>query len=802
MTATFRVCVGALVATVLLASTGCGGAQERKASYLEKGQKYFDARNYEKASVEFRNALQIDPNDATARYKVGQVNERLGKPRDAAGQYQAAIDQDAKFLPARAALARLYLLGGLPDRAMELVEPGLTQDPKNAQLLTARGAAKSQLGNVPGAFEDAEAAVKFAPDDEYAIALLASLYRSNARSDKAIEVVRAGLEKLPNSIDLHVVLADLELGQQHVPQAEAQLRRVIELQPDELTHRYRLARFYLLSKNVDAAEKTMRETVKVAPDNVEAKLALAELIASQRGVEKGEVELKQFVAKEKEGAALHLALARFYETHKKPEKAQAMYREIIESAGTKPDGLTARNRLAALLVQTNQLDAAKQLVEAVLKENARDNDALILRGNLLLAKGDAIGAIADLRAVLRDQPNAVGVMRALARAHLRNNELAIAEETLRSAAQANPGDHAVRLELAQLLAQSGRPEQARPVLEQLVTETPNDVSAQESLFRVLAALKDLPAARTTAENIRRVHPDNPIGAYLVGSVDEAEKKLDAAAAEYEQALEIQPDAGEPLAALVRVELARKQPARALARLDKAIELNPKNVIARNLKGEVLTGMKQFEPALAMFNEAIALAPAWWVPYRGSALAQLAGQQSNGVAGAIDALERGVKSTNGATTLTTDLAALYERQSRPDDAIRTYESWVQREPQSTVAANNLAMLLVTYRSDAASLERAQQLTEKFTSSSEPSLLNTRGWVKFKRGDYQGALGLLAQAVDKSPDSPVMRYHLGMAQLKNGDAGAARENLEAAIKSGRAFMGVKEAQAALDGIKRSG
>jgi tetratricopeptide (TPR) repeat protein len=579
---------------------------------------------------------------------------------------------------------------------------------------------------------------------------------------------------------------------------------VIGLQPQELTHRYRLARFYLLNKNIDAAEKTMRESIQVAPDNVEAKLALAELIASQRSVQKGEAELKAFVAKEKDGAALHLALARFYESHKKAEAAQAVYRQVIESAGVKPDGLVARNRLAAVLVQTNQpaqFEAAKQLVEEVLKENARDNDALILRGNLLLAKGDATGAIADLRAVLRDQPNAVKVMRALARAHLQNNELAIAEETLRSAAQANPGDRPVRLELAQLLAQSGRPEQARPVLEQLVTETPNDVPAQEALFRVLAALKELPAARTTAQNIRRVRPDLPIGAYLVGSVDEAEKKFDAAAIAYEQALQIQPDAGEPLAAVVRVELSRNQPTRALARLDKAIELDPKNVIARNLKGEVLTGLKQFEPALGMFNQAIALAPTWWVPYRGSALAQLASQQPNSVAAAIDALERGVKGTNGAATLTTDLAALYERQSRPDDAIRVYESWVQREPRSTVAANNLAMLLVTYRSDAASLERAQQLTEKFTSSSEPSLLNTRGWVKFKRGDYQGALGLLAQAVDKSPDSPVMRYHLGMAQLKNGDAGSARENLEAAVKSGRAFMGVKEAQAALEELRRS-
>ena len=171
-------------------------------------------------------------------------------------------------------------------------------------------------------------------------------------------------------------------------------------------------------------------------------------------------------------------------------------------------------------------------------------------------------------------------------------------------------------------------------------------------------------------------------------------------------------------------------------------------------------------------------------------------------GATEALERGIEQTKGAPALVIDLAGVYERAGQPDQAIKLYEDVLQREPGSAVAANNLAMLLVTYRQDGASLQRAKALAQKLAQVNEPAILNTRGWVSYKSGEYREALPLLQQAVDKVPNSPVMHYHLGMAQYKNGDREAARKNLEFSLQTRQQFVGDADARATLEQINKAG
>ena len=298
-----------IVATLLVA---CGGAEARKSGYMAKGREYLAAHNFEKARLEFRNALQLDPNDAEASFLAGQAAEHLGNVREAAQMYQAAIQANDKHLGARAHLARLYALGGAPDKAMELIEPGLAIAPDDPDLLTSRGAARQQLGDKPGARADAEKAVRIAPTNENAVALLASIYNQAGETGQAIDLVSKAVQAPGASVDLRLVLAQLYLSAGRRPEAVQELQRVIAIEPKKLVHRYRLAQVLLLDKNVDAAEAALRAAVAQAPDSAEAKLALANLLASYRSYEVAEAELRRMSAASPDDYQLRLGLGQFY----------------------------------------------------------------------------------------------------------------------------------------------------------------------------------------------------------------------------------------------------------------------------------------------------------------------------------------------------------------------------------------------------------------------------------------------------------------------------------------------------------
>jgi predicted Zn-dependent protease len=786
---------GVLLAAVLLG--GCGGADARKSKHLEKGQAFLADNNLEKARVEFRNALQIAPNDSEARYENGFVDERLGNPREAAQFYQGAIDVNADNLKARIALGRLYLFSGAPDKALDTIKPSLLKHPDDPGVLTVRAAARVQLKDSDGALQDAQRAVQLAPTSEDAVAVLAGIYKSRNEPDKARVLLENSIKQIPNTIDLRFALAQIysSLGQE--PEVEALLIEMIRLKPKEKAHRLRLAQYYARLNHIDEAERVLRDAIKALPDERDLKTGLVEFIAARRGREAAAKELGIMIAADPKDFELKLAQAQFYSQGKEDAQAEAVYQQVIAEAALAPAGITARNRLAVLRIQQKDIAGAEKLLAEVLAKNPRDNDALILRGNLALAQQDPKAAIVDLRAVLRDQPNATGVMRALARAHLANGEPALAEETMRRAVDANPKDAGARLDLAQLLAQMGKPEQAKPVIDELVKQHPDNPAALETQFKVAAATKDIASAKSAADALVALQPKVPLGYYFQGSVAESDKRPQDAVRLYSTALDVQPEAIEPLQALVLVLIRLNRTPEALKRLDEVSARFPALPLAVNLKGETLLATQHPADAEPAFKTAIERAPKWWVPYQGLSKAE---STRGDLPGAMATLQTGISTVENPATLQLDLAGLLERSGKPEDAIRLYEAALHKDPASELVANNLAMLLITYKKDQASLDRAKELSARFATSNNVAFLDTYGWVLYKRGESAAAVAALQAVLAKMPDSPVSLYHLGMAQALAGQADAARDNLARSLKSGKNFSGMDEAKATLEKLAK--
>jgi Flp pilus assembly protein TadD len=188
-----------------------------------------------------------------------------------------------------------------------------------------------------------------------------------------------------------------------------------------------------------------------------------------------------------------------------------------------------------------------------------------------------------------------------------------------------------------------------------------------------------------------------------------------------------------------------------------------------------------------------------VPYRTLGATRIAAKD---IPGAIAAYQEGIKLAPAEPRLISELAELYQSQGRADEAIACYEEGYRQNPRSQLLANNLAMLLVTYRTDQKSLDRARDLTEGFVSSNNSSLLDTRGWVHFKRAEYSQALTELERAAQHSPQSQEIRYHLGMAEVRSGLTDRARSDLESAVAGSANFTGSGEARTVLATLKGPG
>ena len=115
---------------------------------------------------------------------------------------------------------------------------------------------------------------------------------------------------------------------------------------------------------------------------------------------------------------------------------------------------------------------------------------------------------------------------------------------------------------------------------------------------------------------------------------------------------------------------------------------------------------------------------------------------------------------------------------------------------SIIFNNLANILI--KSDLAIAEKyaSNALTLDDTSS---AILDTYGWIKVLRGEFEEGLILLRRAYTMNSNDPAINYHLGYTLMKLNRVEEARRELDRALSSNINFYEQDEAKALLESIK---
>ena len=789
---------------LLLATTfalaACSSKEGRIESGLKKGAEFARQADWDKANVEVRNVLQIDPKNGPAYLIAAQATEAQGDARKAFNQYAKALELAPTLIEAKVGMARLLVLNNELALAEERIKEILLAQPQHPVGRTLKGALLVRQGKADEALALVEQVAKDTnPVPVDARLLLAGVYANKTQWPAALAVLEAGLKADPKNMALIQAAVSLVASNPQDKTLAAKAadfyKGAVEASPKNRDLWLGWASYHLARKELDPAEAVLRAAITAQPDDGKRLLALVEFLATSRGAEVAEKQYLDFIKDKPRDMALRFGLAKLYRDTNRLALSQQELQKIADQKEDAPSALSARTQLAAFRVAEGKQDEAQALLAEVLKANPRDNAALVLRGRLALMAGNAKDAVVDLRAALRDQAGSTEIVQLLAQAHRAANEPQLAREVLADATKLKPQDLVLRGMLVADMADMADNKDFKSAYAEL----DNAIKAQPAatpLYEMKAQLalrqKDVALAQKTLEQLKSQNPKLALPYVRLGQFYTQQKKYDAALKEYDAGAAALPSDPTFYIASVTLLTSLKRHGEAAARIEAARKASPQNVLHLQLAGEMALNRRDWAAAEKSFSELVSAMPTQGTGYLSLAKAQGAKGDS---AAALATLAQGEKAAPTDRSLVMARAEWFSRLKRYDEAIAVYEALHRQYPEDDVVVNNLAYLLAEIKGDKPSVARALALAGRFAQSPNPGYLDSLGWIHYQSGQYDKAVTYLERAVALAQPSPLLQLHLGKALVKNGDANRGRALIQKAIDSKANLPRLDEARALL-------
>jgi tetratricopeptide (TPR) repeat protein len=774
-----------------LLPAGCQDDAARIQEHLTRGEAHAEEGRYAEAQIEFKSALQVDPNHGEAHYKLAHAYLRGRKVREGFWELRETVRLDPKNHAAKLEFAQLAILAGEHEEALEQSDLVIEAEPTHVAAHLMRGQALDALKRRDEALAAYQKGLEVGPDDPAAMRAVAHALAVRGDLDAAEKMWLRIVEREPGYA-AHTAYAGFlrrYFRRERLAEAEAALRKALELAGEkEKSAAYaQLANLFFTSGREEEATKLLREGVEAVPDPVDLIYILARL-ERMRGNEAEADALVERATRERPNDPRVFLVLASYRT-RNGDRAGGL--EAAEKAvALDPQGSDGLLRKAEIVVEMGYrkeretgVEEGAGIVAEVLAREPSNPEALFVDAKIKVTRNQIVDAIAAVRAALESRPDWAEARYVLGAALAANKDYAGARSELARALDLDPSLTEANQVLAQVHHRLGENEYAVDVGRRYLRQRPDEIKLRLLVAQSLVNLGKVDEAQAELDAVpadkRSSEVDYALGRIYLGKrePERARRHLIAAAEampHHPEVLEalIQLDRREQLRAQAEkkpaaIEAANQRVAESFARVRAAVEAKPGDSSLKQLEGVVAAMERRNDDAEAAFRKAVELDPT-----ERSAHERLA--RFYGATGrpdmTIETYEKALEVRPDDAQFHHHLGMLYELGGDSERAIARYEDAIRLDPDLAEAKNNLAYI---YADRGRNLDRALDLAQdaKTRLPDNPSVSDTLGWVLYKRGVPAAAITYLkeAEAATKpgDPSLGVVRHHLALAYQANGE-----------------------------------
>ena len=285
-------------------------------------------------------------------------------------------------------------------------------------------------------------------------------------------------------------------------EARKRLLAILKVRFDDPAALHELARIEAQEGRLSEAIKWLEKARESREPTLAPMLFLVELHHRQGDVRSALSLAQELATRHADSLVVQEVLGRAYLAANRPEQARITFRNMARMAGYDTPSLT---RVARLLTEAGDLDAARSTLAKALENKPDDLQARIASAELDLKAGRAAAAEQTALRLRNAYPGSVAVRHLLGAIYMTQRNWNAAATEYQAALERQPNtDNALVLYRAHVAA--GNAAAAVAHLEGWLRQRPGDDVARRALAEGYLLMDDLQAARATYEDLRSRHP--------------------------------------------------------------------------------------------------------------------------------------------------------------------------------------------------------------------------------------------------------------------------------------------------------